>query len=104
MATASIMALPLLPDIASGVTVVPMAMALGVAVVATRTPWIEQYVTDGEEGLLVPAGDIHAFREALARLHERPELRRRLATNARRRVAAQCDLEAFTRAMFETLE
>jgi len=104
IAAASIMALPLLPGIASGVTVLPMAMALGVAVVATRTVWTEQYVTDGEEALLVPAGDVRAFRDALVRLHEQSDLRARLVANARRRVAALCDLEAFTREMFATLD
>ena len=104
MAAASVAALPLVPGVAAGVTVLPMAMALGVAVVATRTQWTEQYVTDGEEGLLVPPGDVGAFRDALARLHAQADLRARLGANARRRVASLCDLEAFTREMFATLD
>jgi glycosyl transferase family 1 len=104
MGAAPVMALPLLPNVAAGVTVLPMAMALGVAVVATHTTWTEQYVTDGEDGLLVPAGDVRGFRDALVRLYEQPDLRERLVANARRRVAALCDLEAFTREMFATLE
>jgi glycosyltransferase involved in cell wall biosynthesis len=103
MASAAVTAIPLLPGLAAGVSVLPMAMALGVAVVATRTPWTEAYVTDGEEALLVPAGDAGAFRAALVRLSEQPDLRARLVANARRRVAALCDLEAFTRQMFATL-
>jgi hypothetical protein len=102
MASAAVTAIPLVASAAAGVSVIPMAMALGVAVVATRTPWTEPLVTDGEEGLLVPAGDVGAFRNALIRLHEEPDLRARLAANARRRVAALCDLEAFTREMFAT--
>ncbi len=103
MAAAAVTAVPLLRDAAAGVTVVPMAMALGVAVVATRNQWTEQYVTDGEDGLLVPAGDVRALRTALARLYEDAELRARLVANARQRVAALCDLEAFTGEMFTTL-
>jgi glycosyltransferase involved in cell wall biosynthesis len=104
LAAAAVTAIPLVPGGASGVTVVPMAMALGVAVVATWSPWMAQYVTDGEEALLVPAGDVGAFRHALVRLLEEPDLRTRLVANARRRVAALCDLEAFTREMFATLD
>jgi glycosyltransferase involved in cell wall biosynthesis len=104
LAAASIAAIPLLPSAgAAGITVLPMAMLLGVPVVSTRTRWVEQYVSDGEEGLLVPPGDVAAFRAALTRLHEDAELRARLAANARRRAIALCDLDAFTREMFATL-
>jgi glycosyl transferase family 1 len=105
MATASVTAIPIVdPLLATGVTVLTMAMALGTAVVATRTTWLTQYVTDGEEALLVPAGDVGAFRDAIMRLYEDGALRRRLVDNASRRVAALCDLEAFTGSMFATLE
>ncbi|MFI5365354.1 MAG: glycosyltransferase [Candidatus Binatia bacterium] len=104
MAAAAVTAIPLIPGAgASGLTVLAMAMALGVAVVATASPWIVHYVTDGEEALLVPPGDVGALRDALVRLGEQAELRARLVANARRRVAALCDLEAFTREMFATL-
>lgn len=103
MASAWIMALPLRPGVASGVTVLPMAMALGVPVVATRTLWTEQYIIDGEHGLLVPANDTEAFRAALVLLNEDVTLRGRLVAAARQRVAALCDLDAFTAAMFATL-
>lgn len=104
LAAASIAAIPLVASAgAAGITVLPMAMALGVAVVATRSRWVEQYVRDGEEALLVPAGDVGAFRDALMRLHDDPGLRERLAANARRRVVELCDLDAFTREMFGTL-
>lgn len=101
MAEASITAIPLLPDgHAAGITVLAMAMAVGSAVVVTDTWWIAQYVSDGEEALLVPPGDVEAFRVAIIRLHGDAALRARLVANARRRVASLCDLEAFTRRMF----
>jgi len=103
MAAATLAAVPLVAGAAAGVTVIPMAMALGVAIVATRTPWTEPLVTDGEDALLVPAGDVAAFRAAILRLHEQPALSARLVANARRRVAALCSLETFTREMFATL-
>ena len=104
MAEAAICAIPVAREIAAGVTVLPMAMALGVPVVATRTGWIEKYVGHEEEALLVPAGDAAAFRNALLRLHRDPELRARLVANGRRRVAELCDLEAFTGEMFSALD
>jgi hypothetical protein len=103
LAAAAVTAIPLVPGKAAGVTVLPMAMALGVAIVATRTLWVEQYVSDGEEALLVPPDDAAAFRAALLRLMRDADLRARLVANARRRVAALCDLDAFTREMFATL-
>lgn len=104
LAASMITAIPLLPGAgASGVTVLPMAMALGVAVVITRTSWTELYARDGEEALLVPEGDAAAFRAALVRLFNDHDLRERLIANARRRVVELCDLEAFTREMFATL-
>jgi glycosyltransferase involved in cell wall biosynthesis len=100
MAAAAVTAVPLTENAAAGVTVIPMAMALGVAVVATRTPWTEPLIRHAEDGWLVPSGDVGAFRDALLRLHGDPALRAHLIANARRRVAALCDLEAFTRLMF----
>jgi hypothetical protein len=104
MAEATICAIPLAGENAAGVTVLPMAMALGVAVVATRTNWIEKYATHEEEALLVPEGDAGAFRSALLRLHGDAELRARLQANARRRVIELCDLDEFTREMFAALD
>jgi hypothetical protein len=104
MASATIAAIPLLADAAAGVSVIPMAMALGVAVVATRTPWTEPLIEDGREGLLVEPGDARGLHDALLRLHEQPELRSHLVANAREKVVAACDLEAFTCEMFATLD
>lgn len=104
VAAAEICAIPLIPQNAAGVTVLPMAMALGVAVVVTRTAWTEKYATHEDHALLVPAGDAGAFRSALLRLHGDPALRARLVANARRRVTELCDLEAFTREMFAALD
>jgi len=104
LASASIFAVPLIAGAAAGVTVIPMAMALGVAVIATRTPWTEPLIRDGEDGLLVPPGDAGALCAAIGHLHDEPELRDRLVANARKRVVEMCDLEAFTRAMFATVD
>ena len=54
------------------------------AVVATTPGGPSEVITDGEDGLLVPCGDLAALRRALARLRADAGLRRRLAENGRR--------------------
>jgi glycogen synthase len=58
-----------------------------VPVVATAVGGIPEVVRDGENGLLVPAGDVNAFAHALRRLAEDRALRDRLAAGAAASVA-----------------
>ncbi len=44
------------------------AMAAGCCVIGTRSPGVDELIRDGENGLLVPAGDSHALAEAMDRL------------------------------------
>jgi D-inositol-3-phosphate glycosyltransferase len=62
------------------------AQATGVAVIGTRAGGIPDFVFDGDNGLLVPSGDVEAMTRALEKLIADPELRGRLA--ARGRVSA----------------
>jgi glycosyltransferase involved in cell wall biosynthesis len=59
------------------------AMAAGLAVVTTPVGAIEDIISNGETGLLVPPGDIDALTAALLRLLEDAALRRRLGEAAR---------------------
>jgi glycosyltransferase involved in cell wall biosynthesis len=68
-------------------TVLAEAVAVGLPIVAWRSPHAERVVTDGEEGLLVPVGDRDALAAALRTLATDEELRSRLAASARRRGA-----------------
>jgi glycosyltransferase involved in cell wall biosynthesis len=61
------------------------AMANGRAVVATRVGGVPDVVTDGEDGLLVPAGDPERLAQAACRLLDDPALRERLGEAARAR-------------------
>jgi glycosyltransferase involved in cell wall biosynthesis len=77
-----------LPSLAEGLPMALVeAMAYELAVITCPVGGIPDLVTDGENGLLVPAGDDHALLDALLRLVDGPELRRRLAANARASVA-----------------
>jgi glycosyltransferase involved in cell wall biosynthesis len=60
------------------------AAANRLAIVATTGGAIPELFTDGETALLVPPGDADAFRGAIQRLIDDPELRRRLGDNASR--------------------
>lgn len=63
------------------------AQAAGLPVVAGRSGAVDSIVAEGETGLLVPAGDAAALADALSRLLEEPDLRRRMGTAARTRAA-----------------
>ena len=70
--------------------VVNEAFNQGVPVIATDAVGAAAggLVRHEETGLVVPAGDPHALSAALRRLHDDPDLRRRLGENARAAVAA----------------
>ena len=58
------------------------ALAVGTPVVSTDVGGVAEVVRDGENGLLVPAGDAGALADALRRIVEEPELRPLLAAAA----------------------
>lgn len=71
------------------------AMLCDVAVVSTRCPYgPEELVEDGVTGLLTPVGDAQAFAVALRSLLEDESLRRRLASQAVKRITQQFRTES----------
>lgn len=69
-------------DISAGQMVLIQSMAYSKATIITRSPTVEEYVTDGEQSLLVPMGDVAALRTAIERLLADRTLAARLAANA----------------------
>jgi glycosyltransferase involved in cell wall biosynthesis len=67
--------------------VIVEAMANGLPVVSTTLSGVREAVVDGECGLLVEPGDARGLADALERLLTARELRARLGSRARRRVA-----------------
>ncbi|HYF58299.1 MAG TPA: glycosyltransferase [Burkholderiaceae bacterium] len=63
------------------------AMQLGLPVVASDVPGIDEIVVHGETGFLVAEGDAAGFAEAAARLLADPALRERMGSHARRLAA-----------------
>lgn len=64
------------------------ALAVGTPVIATAVGGVPEVVRDGENGLLVPAGDPDALAVAIRRLVDDDELRGRLAKGAAPSVSA----------------
>jgi len=65
------------------------ALAAGRAVIASRTPGMEEML--GDSALLVEAGDVDALSRALDSLARSPERRRQLARSGKQRAAAKFD-------------
>jgi glycosyltransferase involved in cell wall biosynthesis len=67
------------------------AAACALPLVTTDVPGCREVVTDGVDGLLVPARDAAALAQAIARLQDDPALARRLGEAARTKALAQFD-------------
>lgn len=63
------------------------ALAVGTPVVSTAVGGVPEVVHDGENGLLVPASDVAALRDALQKVAADDELRAKLAAGAQPSVA-----------------
>jgi glycosyltransferase involved in cell wall biosynthesis len=63
------------------------ALAAGLPVVGSRISGIQNVVTDGETGILVPPADPHALAAAIVRCLRDPEGRRAMGAKGRRSVA-----------------
>jgi glycosyltransferase involved in cell wall biosynthesis len=69
-------------------TVAMEAMAQGRPIIASRIGGLIDIVADGETGLLLPAGNVEALRQALQQLLDAPEQREHMGMRARQRVKA----------------
>jgi glycosyltransferase involved in cell wall biosynthesis len=95
-ADCAFMVMPLQPvEFQAGVTAILEAMAMGKAVVCSRTPGQTDVVVDGENGRYVPVGDAAALRAEIARLLAQPGEIARLGANARDRVVRELSLDHY---------
>lgn len=78
------------------------AMAAGLPVVATRVGGIPELVTDGEDGVLVPAADENALAAAILALMREPDRALRLGSAARATIEARYSFDEMVHA-FEAL-
>jgi glycosyltransferase involved in cell wall biosynthesis len=71
------------------------AMRAGLPVVATDVGGIAESVGDGDNGFLVPRGDVGVLRDRIARLLADPDLRSRMGRRGRERFEREFTLEEF---------
>jgi glycosyltransferase involved in cell wall biosynthesis len=82
-------------DFDAGVTTITEAMAMGKAVIVTRTRGQVDVVRDGESGLYVPPGDADALRAAIARLLNNPDEAERMGRAGRALVESRHTLDGW---------
>ncbi len=70
------------------------AMASGLPVVSTNVAGIPELIESGVNGLLAPQKDARALADAIARLLDEPDLRRKLGAAAREKVCRLFDAES----------
>jgi glycosyltransferase involved in cell wall biosynthesis len=87
--------LSVMPEAFSGVVIESMAM--GIPVVATRCGGTIEQITNGVTGILVEPGDAQQLASVLERLLRDPELRVRLAAQARKEFLDKFEFESFYR-------
>lgn len=84
---------------ATGCSTLVETMATGRAVIVTRTPTTESYITHGVNGILVEPKDVEGLRAAIQELLTNEEKRKKLGENARAFVENNCDAETVAKRM-----
>jgi glycosyltransferase involved in cell wall biosynthesis len=80
---------------AMGCSTLVEAMAMGKAIIATETNTTKSYIEHGVNGLLVPAGDPVAMREAISTILYDENKRKEMGRNARQYVVNNCSADIF---------
>lgn len=79
-----------------GHTTIVQAQRLGKAIITTRDASVDDYVIDGQNGILISPGDIAGYRQAIIKLLAEPNLRQKFEKNART-AAMELTYEAFAK-------
>ena len=88
-------------NLASGCSTLVEAMAMGSAIIATRTPTTESYITHGENGILVEQKDTEELRDAIKELLQDDTKRKEMGQKAREFTEKNCDADAVAEKMSE---
>jgi Glycosyl transferases group 1 len=91
-------------DRSSGQTTYINAMARGKPIVVTDTPGVRDYITDGETGLIVAAGDADAMARAITRLLDNPAERARIGRQAREHALGQLTLTHYATRLLKVVD
>ncbi len=97
-ALSALMVMPLYDvNFQAGVTALLEAMAMGKAVICSRTAGQTDVVVDGETGVYVPPQDVAALRAAIVQLLEQPEKAEQMGINGRSRIEQSMSLAHYVR-------
>jgi glycosyltransferase involved in cell wall biosynthesis len=88
----------------NGTTSILEAMAMGKAVICSRTKGQGDVIQDGKTGLFVPQGDPKALRDAIQFLWERPDEAERMGMEAREYIEQYHTLDEFVQKVKEVVE
>jgi glycosyltransferase involved in cell wall biosynthesis len=88
----------------AGITTILEAMAMGRAVVCTRTRGQTDIIVDGSTGVYVPPGDAERLRAAVQGLIDDPDRAARLGAAARDYVVAECDIAVYAKRLAEVVD
>ena len=95
-ADAAFVVVPLVEaDFQSGITTILESMAMGRAVICTRTTGQCDTVVDGVNGIYVPPGDEGAMRAAIERLAADPVMAQRLGSAGRQWAEEHADVRIY---------
>jgi glycosyltransferase involved in cell wall biosynthesis len=95
-AAAALVVMPLYDvEFQAGVTTILEAMAMGKAVITSRTRGQTDVIVDGQTGVYVPPGDPTALRAAITCLLDDPERAQNLGEAARAYVERECDVRVY---------
>jgi glycosyltransferase involved in cell wall biosynthesis len=104
-ARASFVVIPLYDvDFQAGVTTLLEAMAMGKAIIITRTPGQTDVVVDGETGIYVPPADSAALREKIQYLLDHPTEAARLGANGRKLIEERMSLDKYVAGLTKVLK
>jgi glycosyltransferase involved in cell wall biosynthesis len=79
-------------------------MSTGLPMIATRVGGVQEIINDGKNGLLVPAKHPEELAQAILRLYNDQNLRRKLGEKARRTVLERYTAEKVVNQYIETFE
>lgn len=80
------------------------AMAAGLAVITTPVGGIPELVSDGEDGLLVPPGDVSALAEKIAMLASDTEARVRFGARAQVKARQLWDMDDYVQRLRKEIQ
>ena len=90
-------------DFQAGITTILEGMAMGKAIITTRTTGQADTIREGENGLYVAPGDVNGWRNAIQKLLEHPEQAERMGAQGRRDIEERMSLDRWVENISKTI-